>query len=130
MPSFPYQEIKPPQRILLGPGPSNVHPRVQQAMTAPVLGHMDPYFYTVMEDIMKLLRYIFRTKNELTFPVSATGSAGMEAGLCNFLEPGDVAVIANKGFFAERVVNIASRLGVGVLRLGAARGRPIVPAAI
>ncbi|MBL7126475.1 MAG: alanine--glyoxylate aminotransferase family protein [Dehalococcoidales bacterium] len=130
MPSFPYQEIKPPQRILLGPGPSNVHPRVQQAMTAPVLGHMDPYFYTVMEDIMKLLRYIFRTKNELTFPVSATGSAGMEAGLCNFLEPGDVAVIANNGFFAERMINIASRLGVEVIRLDAEWGRIIEPEAI
>ncbi len=130
MPSFPYQEIKPPQRILLGPGPSNVHPRVQQAMMAPVLGHMDPYFYTVMEDIMNLLRYVFRTKNELTFPISATGSAGMEAGLCNFLEPGDVAVIADNGFFAERMINIASRLGVEVIRLDAEWGRIIEPEAI
>ena len=130
MPSFPYQEIKPPQRILLGPGPSNVHPRVQQAMMAPVLGHMDPYFYTVMEDIMNLLRYVFRTKNELTFPISATGSAGMEAGLCNFLEPGDVAVIADNGFFAERMINIALRLGVEVIRLDAEWGRIIEPEAI
>ncbi len=130
MTSFPYQEIKPPQRVLLGPGPSNVHPRVQQAMMAPVLGHMDPYFYTVMEDNMKLLRYIFRTKNELTFPISATGSAGMEAGLCNFLEPGDVAVIADNGFFAERMINIASRLGVEVIRLDAEWGRIIEPETI
>jgi len=130
MPSFPYQEIKPPQRILLGPGPSNVHPRVQQAMMAPVLGHMDPYFYTVMEDIMNLLRYVFRTKNELTFPISATGSAGMEAGLCNFLEPGDVAVIADNGFFAERMINIASRYGAEVIRLDAEWGRIIEPEAI
>ncbi len=130
MPSAPYQEIKPPQRILLGPGPSNVHPRVQQAMMAPVLGHMDPYFYTVMEDTMSLLRYLFRTKNALTFPVSATGSAGMEASLCNFLEPGDVAVIANNGFFADRMINIASRCGAEIIRLDAEWGRIIEPEAI
>jgi len=130
MPSVPYQEIKPPQRILLGPGPSNVHPSVQQAMMSPVLGHMDPYFYTVMEDIMSLLRYLFRTRNPLTFPVSATGSAGMEAGLCNFLEPGDVAIIANNGFFADRMINIASRCGAEVVRLDAEWGRIIEPEAI
>jgi len=99
-------------------------------MMAPVLGHMDPYFYTVMEDIMNLLRYVFRTKNELTFPISATGSAGMEAGLCNFLEPGDVAVIADNGFFAERMINIASRYGAEVIRLDAEWGRIIEPEAI
>jgi alanine-glyoxylate transaminase/serine-glyoxylate transaminase/serine-pyruvate transaminase len=130
MPSIPYQEIKPPQRILLGPGPSNVHPRVQQAMLAPVIGHMDPYFYTIMEDTMKLLRYLFRTGNELTFPISATGSAGMEAGLCNFLEPGDVAVIANNGFFADRMINIASRCSAEIIRLEAEWGRIIEPEAI
>ncbi len=130
MPSVPYQELKPPQRILLGPGPSNVHPRVQQAMMAPILGHMDPYFYTVMEDNMSLLRYLFRTRNALTFPISATGSAGMEAGLCNFLEPGDVAVIANNGFFADRMINIASRCGAEVIRLDAEWGRIIEPEAI
>ncbi len=130
MPSVPYQELKPPQRILLGPGPSNVHPRVQQAMMAPILGHMDPYFFTVMEGNMSLLRYLFRTRNALAFPISATGSAGMEAGLCNFLEPGDVAVIANNGFFADRMINIASRCGAEVIRLDAEWGRIIEPEAI
>ena len=130
MPGIPYLEIKPPQRILLGPGPSNVHPRVQQAMIAPVLGHMDPYFYTIMEDTMSLLRYVFRTENKLTFPISATGSAGMEAGLCNFLEPGDVAVIANNGFFADRMINIALRCGAEVIQLDAEWGRIIEPEAI
>lgn len=130
MPGISYLEIKPPQRILLGPGPSNVHPRVQQAMMAPVLGHMDPYFYTVMEDTMSLLRYVFRTENKLTFPISATGSAGMEAGLCNFLEPGDVAVIANNGFFADRMINIALRCGAEVIQLDAEWGRIIEPEAI
>ena len=130
MSSIPYQEIKPPQRILLGPGPSNVHPHVQQAMMAPVLGHMDPYFYTIMEDTMNLLRYLFRTENKLTFPISATGSAGMEACLCNFLEPGDVAVIANNGFFADRMINIALRCGAEVIKLDAEWGRIIEPEAI
>jgi len=130
MPSVSYQELKPPQRILLGPGPSNIHPRVQQAMMAPVLGHLDPYFLTVMDDIMNLLRYVFQTKNQLTFPISATGSAGMEAGLCNFLEAGDVAVIAANGYFAERMINIASRYGAEVIRLNAEWGRIIEPEAI
>jgi alanine-glyoxylate transaminase/serine-glyoxylate transaminase/serine-pyruvate transaminase len=130
MPSVPYQEIKPPQRILLGPGPSNVHPRVQQAMLSPVIGHMDPYFYTLMEDTMNLLRYLFRTSNELTFPLSATGSSGMEAGLGNFLEPGDVAVIANNGFFADRMINIASRCNAEIIKLDAEWGRIIEPEAI
>lgn len=130
MSGIPYQEIKPPQRVLLGPGPSNVHPRVQQAMLAPVLGHMDPYFYTVMEDTMHLLRHFFRTSNALTFPVSATGSAGMEACLVNFLEPGDAAVIAANGFFGERMINIASRCGAEVIKLDAEWGRIIEPEAI
>ena len=130
MPSVPYQELKPPQRILLGPGPSNIHPRVQQAMAAPLLGYLDPYFLTIMDDTMNLLRYVFQTRNELTFPISATGMAGMEAGLCNFLEPGDVAVIANNGFFADRMINIASRCGAEVIRLDAEWGRIIEPEAI
>lgn len=130
MSGIPYQELKPPQRILLGPGPSNIHPRVQQAMLAPVLGHMDPYFYTIMEDNMKLLRYLFQTQNKLTFPISATGSAGMEAGLCNFLEPGDVAIIAANGYFADRMINIASRCGAEVIQLDAEWGHIIEPEAI
>ncbi len=130
MSGISYQELKPPQRILLGPGPSNVHPRVQQAMFLPVLGHMDPYFYNVMEDNMKLLRYLFQTQNKLTFPISGTGSAGMEASFCNFLEPGDVAIIAANGYFADRMINIASRCGAEVIQLDAEWGRIIEPEAI
>ena len=90
-------ELNPPTRILMGPGPSNIHPRVQMAMTAPLVGHLDPYFVTVMEDIVELLRSLFRTENQLTFPISGTGSAGMEASFCNFLEPGDVVVVGVNG---------------------------------
>ena len=130
MPSIPYEEIKPPQRILLGPGPSNTHPRVQQAMIAPVLGHMDPYFYTIMEGNMKLLRYAFQTGNKITFPISGTGSAGMDASFCNFLEPGDVAIIADNGYFADRMINVASRCGAEVVRLETEWGNIIEPEAI
>ena len=130
MSEFTYQQLNAPYRILLGPGPSNVHPRVFSAMTAPMLGHLDPYFVSVMEDTMKLLRYCFRTKNELTFPVSGTGSAGMEASLVNFLEPGDVAVMPNNGLFGERMVEIASRCGAKVIPLNAEWGKIIEPESI
>jgi len=130
MPDISYQKLKPPNRILLGPGPSNVHPRVQRAMTEPLLGYLDPYFLTIMDDIMNLLRFLFRTKNELTFPISATGMAGMEASFCNFLERGDVAVIGVNGFFGERMVENARRCGADVIPLNTEWGRIVEPEAI
>ena len=130
MSDISYQALNPPDRILLGPGPSNVHPRVQRAMLAPIVGHMDPYCFTLMDDTMNLLRFLFRTNNELTFLISGTGSAGMEASFCNFLEPGDVAVIGVNGFFAERMVENALRCGAEVVRVGAEWGRVIEPEAI
>ena len=130
MSNVSYQSLRPPYRILLGPGPSNIHPRVQKAMLEPLVGYMDPYFLTVMDDTMKLLRSLFRTNNELTFPISASGSAGMEASFCNFLEPGDVAVIGVNGFFGERMVENASRCGAKVIRVEAEWGRIIEPEAI
>lgn len=99
MAKIAYQHLNPPLRILMGPGPSNVHPRVQQAMAAPMVGHLDPYFVTIMDETVELLRYLFRTQNRLTFPISGTGSAGMQASFCNFLEPGDVAAIGVNGVF-------------------------------
>ena len=125
-----HQHLNPPYRILLGPGPSNIHPRVQMAMLAPMVGHLDPYFYTVMDDTVELLRALFRTKNRLTIPISGTGSAGMEAGFCNFLEPGDVAVIGVNGLFGERMVENALRCGAEVFRVAAEWGRIIEPEAI
>ncbi|MBM2824385.1 MAG: alanine--glyoxylate aminotransferase [Dehalococcoidales bacterium] len=130
MSSFPYQHLNPPSRILLGPGPSNVHPRVQTAMSAPLVGHLDTYFQGVMDDTMSLLRYLFRTQNKLTFPVSGTGSAGMEAALDNFLEPGDVAVIGVNGLFGERMVDNAQRTGAKVIAVTAEWGKIIEPDAI
>jgi len=130
MPDISHQELNPPYRVLLGPGPSNVHPRVQKAMLSPIVGHLDPYFFTIMEDTTGLLRTIFRTKNTLTFPISGTGTAGMEASLCNVLEPDDVAVIGVNGFFGERMVTIAQRCGAKVIEVAAEWGRIIEPEAI
>jgi alanine-glyoxylate transaminase/serine-glyoxylate transaminase/serine-pyruvate transaminase len=128
--NMPYKEIDAPTRILMGPGPSNIHPRVQMAMMAPMVGHLDPYFISVMEDTVKLLRTVFRTENELTFPISGTGSAGMEAGFINFLEPGDVAVVGVNGFFSARMVENAVRCGARVVEVPAEWGSIIDPADI
>ena len=125
-----YQHLKPPLRILLGPGPSNVHPRVQQAMAAPMVGHLDPYFVKIMDDTVELLRYLFRTQNRLTFPISGTGSAGMEASFCNFLEPGDTVVIGVNGVFGERMVDNAVRCGAEVIPVTAEWGKIVAPEAI
>jgi alanine-glyoxylate transaminase / serine-glyoxylate transaminase / serine-pyruvate transaminase len=82
------QEFLPPRRLLLGPGPSMVHPRVLRAMATPLLGHLDPAFLSVMVDIQTLLRHLFRTSNRFTIALSGTGSAGMEASIVNIVEPG------------------------------------------
>lgn len=130
MTSISSQALNPPCRTLLGPGPSNVHPRVQQAMAAPLVGHLDPYFCDIMDDTVRLLRSLFRTENKLTFPISGTGSAGMEASFCNFLEPGDVAVIGVNGLFGERMADNAVRCGAKVIPVPSEWGRIIEPEAI
>ncbi len=121
--SFP--ELQPSARVLLGPGPSNIHPRVMKAMLSPVVGHLDPDFVRVMEDIKKLLRALFQTKNEITFPVSGTGSAGMETAIANLIEEGDEAVIGVNGIFGERLADAAERYGAKVHRIEAEWGRII-----
>jgi alanine-glyoxylate transaminase / serine-glyoxylate transaminase / serine-pyruvate transaminase len=119
--SFP--ELQPSARVLLGPGPSNIHPRVMKAMLSPVVGHLDPDFVRVMEDIKKLLRIVFQTANEITFPVSGTGSAGMETAMANLIEDGDEVVVAVNGAFGERIADAAGRLGARVHRVEAEWGR-------
>jgi alanine-glyoxylate transaminase / serine-glyoxylate transaminase / serine-pyruvate transaminase len=119
--SFP--ELQPSARVLLGPGPSNIHPRVMKAMLSPVVGHLDPDFIRVMEDIKKLLRIVFQTANEITFPVSGTGSAGMETAMANLIEEGDEVVVAVNGAFGERIADAAGRLGARVHRVEAEWGR-------
>jgi alanine-glyoxylate transaminase/serine-glyoxylate transaminase/serine-pyruvate transaminase len=103
--------LNPPERLLLGPGPSNVDPRVKRALSSPLVGYMDPYYLQAMDETGELLRYLFRTENKLTFAVPGTGMAGMEAAICNILEAGDELVVGVNGFFSERMCEIASRIG-------------------
>ncbi len=130
MSNVTYQVLNPPCRTLLGSGPSNIHPRVQMAMSAPLVGHLDPYFQGLMDETVALLRYLFRTQNKLTFPVSGTGSAGMQAAFDNFLEPGDVAIIGVNGVFGERMADNAQRTGATVIPVTAEWGRIIEPEAV
>jgi alanine-glyoxylate transaminase/serine-glyoxylate transaminase/serine-pyruvate transaminase len=106
-----YERLNPPKRILLGPGPSPVDDRILSAMAAPLLGHLDPLFLKCMDDVQSLLRYVFETENRVTIPVSATGSAGMEAALVNVIEPGDDVVVCINGVFGERMRDIIGRAG-------------------
>ncbi len=124
------REINLPARILMGPGPSNVHPRVMQALSSPTVGHMDPTFIELMDSTVELLREVFQTKNFLTLPVSGTGSAAMEAALGNILEPGDTVIIGLNGFFGDRMSQMASRWDVEVVLVEAEWGHIIEPEAI
>ena len=121
------QEFRPPQRLLMGAGPCNVHPRVIQAMSASLLGHMDPDFIQVLDDVSSMLRVVFKTENAVTWPISGTGTAGMEAALVNVLEPGDTIVIGDNGYFAGRLSEIASRTGANVIQAPHELGEPIDP---
>lgn len=108
------KQLDPPPRLLLGPGPCNAHPRVTAALGFPQVGHMDPYFMTVMEESQTLLKYAFQTQNRITIPVSGTGSAAMEATFANLVEPGDVVLIGINGYFGQRMVDMAERYGASV----------------
>ena len=119
-----------PMRLLLGPGPSNAAPSVLQAMQHTLVGHLDPAFIGMMEEIKSMLRHVFQTENEMTFPVSATGSAGMEACFVNLLEPGDKVVIGVNGVFGARMCDVAERCGATVTRVEAEWGTIIEPSAI
>ncbi len=115
-------------RILMGPGPSNVDPRVLQAMALPCIGHLDPDFIKLMDNIKGMLKDVMLTKNELTLPVSGTGSAGMEAAICNLVEPGDRCVVCVNGVFGGRMADVCSRYGGEVVTVNAPWGQPIDPA--
>src|SRR4030095_5942749 len=101
----------PPSRLLLGPGPSPIDPRILQAFTRPTLGHLDPIFLKLMDEVRGMLKQAFRTQNELTFPVSGTGTADMETCLVNLIEPGDEVVVCVQGYFGARMADIAGRAG-------------------
>ncbi|MGH8977317.1 MAG: pyridoxal-phosphate-dependent aminotransferase family protein, partial [Acidimicrobiia bacterium] len=116
-----------PDRLLLGPGPSNPYPEVMEAFQRPVLGHLDPDFLLVLDEIGDRLRLAFRTENALTLPISGTGSAGMEACFVNLLEAGDTAIVGVNGVFGERMCEVARRSGAAVVRVEAPWGRAIDP---
>jgi alanine-glyoxylate transaminase/serine-glyoxylate transaminase/serine-pyruvate transaminase len=110
-------QLNPAPRLLLGPGPGDVHPRVLSAMATPLMGHLDPQFLVLMNETQDMLRQALQTKNQLTFPVSATGMAGMETCLVNLIEPGDRLVVCVKGFFGQRLVEVGQRAGADITRL-------------
>ena len=122
-----FAELNPPRRTLLGPGPSNVHPRVYRAMMAPVIGYLDASFIQLMDDTQRPLRKAFRTENDLTIAISGTGSAGMEAAIYNVLEPGDTAIICINGFFGFRMADMATRCGAEIVTVEAEWGEIIEP---
>lgn len=117
--------FNPPQRILLGPGPSNLDARVVSAMTAPLLGHLDPVYLEFMDGLQEMLRAVFETGNRVTFSISGTGGAGMETCLANLIEDGEEVVVGVNGFFGQRLADLAERWGARVVRVEAEWGRPL-----
>ncbi len=120
-------ELLPPERLMLTPGPSCVDPRVYRAMAAPIVGHMDPWFTQMMDDVQLLLRHAFQTTNHLTFPISASGSGGIEAAVMNALDAGDECIVCINGAFSERMAIIAERIPAKVIRVEAPYGRTVDP---
>jgi len=119
------QRFEPPQRILMGPGPSDVHPRVTAALARPTIGHLDPEFVRMMDEVKEGLRAAFQTGNAMTFPISAPGSAGMEACFVNLVEPGDSMVVCQNGAFGGRMQQNVERAGGTPVMVTAEWGKPI-----
>ncbi len=126
MPQLP-SALVPPQRTLLGPGPSDVEPSILQALSAPTIGHLDPRFLEIMDEISAMQRLLFGTNNELCIPMSGTGSAGMETLFVNLLEPGSRALIAVNGVFGQRMSEVARRCGAQVIEVVGEWGRALTP---
>jgi alanine-glyoxylate transaminase/serine-glyoxylate transaminase/serine-pyruvate transaminase len=122
--------FNPPTRVLMGPGPSGAHPRVLRAMTAPILGHLDPEFLRIMDECHDMLRQVMGTTNQVTMATPGTGTSGMEAAVMNLIQPGDRAVIGICGYFGERIALMAERAGAEVTRVNAAWGSPVDPQAV
>ena len=117
-------QLNPSPRLLLGPGPSDAHPRVLTAMATPLLGHLDPQFIEIMTETQEMLRAVFQTKNSLTLPMSATGMAGMETCFVNLVEPGDKVVLCVAGYFGTRMVDVADRCGAELTVMNGPWGEP------
>lgn len=117
--------LNPPDRLLCGPGPSNVDPRVLEAMQLPMLGHLDPEFHRILEDLVELLKAAYRRSDGLTIALSASGTSGMEAGLASLAEPGETVIVAACGFFGNRMIEIAGRHRLNVIELRAPFGQAV-----
>src|SRR5581483_123743 len=117
--------LQPPVRLLCGPGPTNVDPRVIDAMGKPMVSHLDPDFHVILLEVVELLKTVYRRRDGLTIALPCTGTTGMEAGLFTLLEPGDTAIVATAGFFGDRVVQLAQRAGANVVELRAPLGQHV-----
>jgi len=126
----PTDPFLPPQRLLLGPGPSPVAPEVLAAMAHPTIGHLDPSFIGLMDELKAMLQTLFNTKNDATFTVAGPGSVGMDACVLNMVEPGDKILIARNGVFGLRMTEVAARGGATVITLDFEWGTPVDPAAV
>jgi alanine-glyoxylate transaminase/serine-glyoxylate transaminase/serine-pyruvate transaminase len=125
-----HPELKIPPRLLLGPGPSQVEPRILQSMALPLLGHLDPTFLEIMDRIQDMLRMVFETRNELTLAVPGTGTSGMEAAVANAVEPGDPVLVLANGYFSLRIADMARRYGGEVELLEAPWGEAFTAEAV
>ena len=125
--SDPMAELLPPPRLMMTPGPSNMDARVYRALATPLVGHMDPWFTAMMSDVQVLLRRVFLTENRMTYPVSASGSGGIEAAVANPLEPGDEAIVCSNGWFSDRMAVIGERTGANIIRVEAPYGKTVDP---
>ena len=123
----PFPAAMPPERLLLGPGPSPVDLRVLEAQSRSIVGHLDPWFLGAADEVAEMLRAVFRTRNQLTYAVSGTGSAGMETAVVNVVEPGDTVIVGVNGAFGARIADTARRAGADVVALEESWGRIVPP---
>ena len=112
-----FSPLQPPRRYLFGPGPTMVHPRVYEAISKPIVGHLDPYFFQIMSDVQQLLKPVYGTKDGVTIVISGSGSGGMEAAVANFVEPGSKLAILANGYFCDRISEMGKRQGAQLARL-------------
>jgi len=124
---MPIGEFAPPNRLMMTPGPSSVDPRVYRALAAPIVGHLDPFFKTCMNETQELMRQVFQTTNRITMPMSASGSGGIETAIVNTLEAGDEAIVCVNGYFSERMFEVASRTQSKITKVEAPLGRAVNP---
>ncbi|KZK65775.1 alanine--glyoxylate aminotransferase [Shewanella baltica] len=130
LPAPRFTAFNPPRRILMGPGPSDVYPEVLAAQSRPTIGHLDPLFIGMMDELKSLIQYAFQTKNEMTMAVSAPGSAGMETCFVNLVEPGEKVIVCRNGVFGERMRQNVERVGAIAVLVDNEWGAPVDPAAV